>query len=320
MSNNGPLWPSPRLRPSGPADWGRKVTVCIAAIANYGQSIVIATDRMLTMGWAKSDESTLKIQGIHPYWAVMFAGTVEHVAPIIRSIAVEIDAKGHDPSYSEVEQAAVKAYQARLREEETNRVLGQFGLTIEEFTATGPSRFGDTIFSQLLTEMRQVTLGDPPGLSLLIAGYESTGVPHIFSVTHPGVVQNHDIQGFWAIGSGSYGALGHLFFHSYNKKSLREHTVYHVAAAKFMAEESSSDVGKTTTLLILDWEPPGLVLNIENKLVVYELVALGDVKQIWKTGGKPRIPPKLYERMKVILGGADSRNRVWLGFKKKEKE
>jgi 20S proteasome alpha/beta subunit len=294
------------------------VTVCIAAIANYGQSIVIATDQMLTMGWAKADEGTLKILGVHANWAAMYAGSVEHVAPVLTSIRRQLEAKGQDPTYTEVEQAAVKAYHERLREERTNTVLGSYGLTLEEFLAGGPQRFGDTIYSQWLAEMDKVTLGSPEGISLLVAGYDGSGGPHIFSVDHPGNVKNHDIQGFWAIGSGQYGALSSLFFHSYNKKTLPEETVYHVAAAKFMAEESSSAVGKTTSLLIIEWEPPGGVMALEGKVRVRELMNVEGVKKIWKTGGRPRIPRKLHERLKTLLETVGGTRRAFLGFKEKK--
>lgn len=308
----------PRLRPSRAADWGVKVTVCIAAVANYGQAIVIATDQMLTMGWAKSDESTLKILGIHPYWAVMYAGNMEHVAPVLRSIQQQLEAKGQDPTYTDVEQAVVKAYQDRLREERTNAVLGGYGLTVEEFLAGGPQRFGDTIYSQWKAKMDEVTLGSPDGLSLLVAGYDGNRGAHIFSIEHPGIVKNHDIQGFWAIGSGAYGALSSLFFHSYNKRILPEATIYHVAAAKFMAEESSSDVGKMTSLLIIEWDPPGGVMDLEGKVRVRELKNIEEVKKIWKTGGRPRIPPKLHERMKALVDAVGGTQRVFLGFKEKK--
>jgi len=122
------------------------------------------------------------------------------------------------------------------------------------------------------------------------------------------------MQGFWAIGSGQFGALGSLFFHSYNKKFPLEETIYHVAAAKFMAEESS-DVGKMTSLLIIEWDVPGVVLNIEGAVRVRELVNIEDVKQIWQTDGKPRIPSSLSERMKAIMEKQGATQRAFLGTK-----
>jgi 20S proteasome alpha/beta subunit len=295
------------------------VTVCIAAIANYGTAIVIAADQMLTMGWAKSDKSALKIGGVHANFSVMFAGNIEHVGPVLRSIRKQLEGKD-GPSYDDIENAASKAYQDRLREERENTVLGGYGVTLNEFLQGGPQRFGNTTYSQWLAEMDSVKLGSPDGLSLLVAGYDGNGGPHILSVEHPGVVKNHDIQGFWAIGSGQYGALSSLFFHSYNKRTLPEETVYHVAAAKFMAEESSSDVGKTTNLLIIEWEPPGGQLNLEGKVVVRELMATENVKKLWEKLGKPRIPKNLYQRMKSLLGEQGATQRAILGFKEKKNE
>ena len=248
----------------------------------------------------------------------MYAGNVEHVAPVLRSIRRQLEAKEQDPTYTEVEQAAVKAYQERLREEKTNTVLGSYGVTLEEFFAGGPVKVRRYDLFAVAGRNGQGYPGSPDGLSLLIAGYDMDGGAHILSVDHPGVARNHDIQGFWAIGSGAFGALGSLFFHSYNKKTLPETAVYHVAAAKFMAEESSSDVGKTTSLLIIEWEPIGIVLNNEGKVVPKELIAIETVKQIWQDEGRPKLPDNLYQRMKTLMGGQDATRRTFLGFKQKQ--
>jgi hypothetical protein len=85
-----------------------------------------------------------------------------------------------------------------------------------------------------------------------------------------------------------------------------------------MAEESSSDVGKTTSLLIIEWEPPGGVMALEGKVRVRELMNIEGVKKIWKTGGRPRIPSKLHERMKALLETVGGTRRAFLGFKEKK--
>ena len=137
------------------------MSVCIAAMANWGESIVIATDRMISTGITTADAVALKILGVHPNWAVMYAGSLEHVAPILREVREELFDR--DVTYDDIERAILKAYQERLIAEETDTVLGRFGLKMEEFLATGIQRFGETNFAQLLTEIRQVSLG-PEGL------------------------------------------------------------------------------------------------------------------------------------------------------------
>jgi len=290
---------------------GVEVSVCIAAMANWGESIVIATDQMISTDITTADAVALKILGVHPNWAVMYAGSLDHVGPILRRVRDDLLDK--DVSSDDIETAATKAYQERLISEETNTVLGRFGLTMDEFLATGIQRFGETNFAQLLIEMRQVSLG-PEGLHLLVAGYDAAGGAHIFSISPPGKVENHDLTGFWAIGSGQYSALSSLFFHSYNKKVLTEQAVYHVCEAKFMAERAAG-VGLTSSILILDW-----ALSREagrEQVRVRELKAADEVKQIWSADGKPRVPEKLHERMKAILGREEATQEVFLGFRTK---
>src|SRR5437867_2602635 len=56
---------SPKLRPPNPRDWGVGMTVCIGAICDYGKSILLATDQMISAEAFSSDAMTLKIQAIH---------------------------------------------------------------------------------------------------------------------------------------------------------------------------------------------------------------------------------------------------------------
>jgi hypothetical protein len=292
------------------------VTVCIAAIVNRGQYIVTASDQKICVDAVSSsaDEAALKIWAVHPNWVVMFAGGLEHVAPILRQVGAELS--GREPTYEEVKGALVRAYQKELQEEETNVVLSRYGLTMEEFLETGSNRFGSAEFARLMTELSQIYLGPPDGLSFLAAGYASSAGAHIFSVSHPGKVENHDVIGFWAIGSGQHAALASLFFHSYNKEALYEEALYRVCEAKFMAEKSAG-VGQATSVLILepdpDWEE-GEILQVKG----YDLPepSIQDVRNMWEKEGMPRQPNELYERMRNFLGTTGWTIPVFLGFRK----
>ena len=281
------------------------MTVCIAAMANYGTSIVIATDQMITTAITTADAVALKILGVHPNWAVMYAGSLDHVTPILTKVRTQLFDK--DVTYDDIETALTKAYHERLGIEETNVVLGRFGLTMDEFLATGLNTFGEANFAHLLAEIGQVSLG-PEALYFLVAGYDTRGVPHIFSVSPPGRVENHDVLGFWAIGTGQYSALGSLFFHSYNKNFLPAVALYHVCEAKFMAEKAAG-VGQTSSVLLL--EPEGRA---------EELLKLKEIRDIWELEGKPRIPLSLNERMMGLLKSERATRPTFLGFSSKQIE
>jgi len=292
----------PKLRPSRPADWGANVTVCIAAMANSGGSIIIAADQMISTQMTTADGVALKIFGVHPNWAVMSAGDMTQVAPIL--YAVRESLKDKEPLHAEVERAVVDAYKERLITEEEDQVLGRFGLTVKNFLSTGLKSFGDANFSQIVAELGQITLG----VELLAAGYDVKGLPHIFSVSHPGKVENHDVTGFWAIGSGQYSALGSLYFHSYNKRISPQEALFHVCEAKFMAERASG-VGPASSVLCIGPEGRG-------EIGVQEIIDLKEIRKIWEKEARPRMPKKLRDRMAIIIGTQGVTQRAFLGIRR----
>jgi hypothetical protein len=165
-----------------------------------------------------------------------------------------------------------------------------------------------------MAEIEQVSLG-PQGLCFLAAGYAANGGSHIFSVSHPGKAENHDVTGFWAIGSGQYGALASLFFHSYNKKFLPPTALYHVCEAKFMAERSGG-VGEASSVLVLSLDPDYVGAGLA-KIKVEEFLKVDSLKKVWNKEGKPRVPKNLYQRMKDLRESQGAIQQAFLGFRRK---
>jgi hypothetical protein len=72
--------------------------------------------------------------------------------------------------------------------------------------------------------------------SLLVCGFDLEGVPHIFSITSPGMATNHDIPGFHAVGVGRDIAIGELYQFETEAEESLDTALYEVFDAKATAE------------------------------------------------------------------------------------
>jgi len=203
----------------------------------------------------------------------MFAGNdVSRVVPVVKQATNAL--QGRDRcSRTDVEEAMRMAFQHQLIEKQTDSVLARYGLNMAEFLGTGLSNFGEAIFSAMKYQLDQIQLD----CSFLIFGRDELGDAHILTVEDPGVVCNHDLYGFWAIGSGANRALSSLFFQHYNIATVEWKALYYIAEAKFMAE--GSGVGDKTLVLIKRRNGHS-VACLSSRLL----------KNLWQDKGQPKIP------------------------------
>ncbi|HEV7220215.1 MAG TPA: hypothetical protein VGN39_15185, partial [Terriglobales bacterium] len=69
-----------------PADWGFKVSVCLALACNGGDSIVTVCDKKVDFGDYSADRTAVKNISFGKSALVLFAGNeVEHADPIIET-------------------------------------------------------------------------------------------------------------------------------------------------------------------------------------------------------------------------------------------
>jgi hypothetical protein len=109
--------------------------------------IVTVMDRMLS----SADDTVpgteaLKGRKISVTWGIMFAGNGELFLPIVNRILNTLD---HDKIYDllEMQSCIVSAYREMLDEQFTSIYLSKYGIkNIDEFVATGLSRFGDKFY------------------------------------------------------------------------------------------------------------------------------------------------------------------------------
>jgi len=257
------------------------MTVCIAAIAEFGGSILVAMDKMMTSGDVATDLGTAKGMRVHDRWFAAFAGDVTQVPPIMRGAIASLAATSQ-PSVAQVAESFVQAYSAQRSRVAEQLFLSQFHLDMPTFKGMLSADNNDCI-----RDLKEQIDGLDFALDFIVAGFDADSVPHIFTVRNPGVEKHYDQTGFWSVGAGLELALNNLILRKYDQfKSLGE-SAYYVAESKFVAE-STLGVGQDTVVL---------VLKPDNVMAFITRQKLAAVREIWETDAKPRVPDNLESRM-----------------------
>lgn len=259
-------------------EMGRRVTVCIAAIALDGRRpsdarLVTISDTMLE-GDLSSDESAVKTEMFHEDWASFVAGDVTTLVPIIDEAKACFT--GQPNTLKNARDSFKSAWKKHVVQIAEDRVLGRFGLSMEEYLKTGKLRFTEEVFNSLATEIRQVDLG----ADFLVYGFDGEKRPHVFHVARDGTDAVYDKPGFAAIGSGANAAHTVLWYLGQNIDRTEAETIYNVCAAKYMAERASG-VGRKTFLFVKT-QGRGFFVT---KTGMEERI-----REAWEKSGKLRVP------------------------------
>ena len=279
------------------------MTVCIAAICDYGRSILLATDQMISTQRFSGDAITLKISSVHSDWAMMFASDeLGYVGPIYGGVREELGDTSQKATARRVREVVLEKY-AQAYRRKADSVLAPLELNLDSYKSEGRQILGQEIFAQYWATLNELSLNS----SFLVAGYDEVNrVPSLFEVSKLGEAVSHDPVGFWAIGSGAPNALAMLFFHSFNRFVERERAIYHICEAKFMAE-SASGVGKYTSLIEMR------ASNDEAaKIDKFELSTefVSEIRNWWEIQGKPRFPEVARSMIATGIGNPQKLKKI----------
>lgn len=227
------------------------MTVCIGGICadeedRPGRLVVVASDRMVTMGGLTEFEHEVpKIKAITDRIVAMISGDALKGSQLATAVRAVMPAGS--TSVQQVSQILADQYSALRRAQLESLVFSPRGLTIESFYAQG----GQTrMIPQIAGGIDQQVMQFDLGIDLLIAGVDDDG-GHLFSVHNPGgVVNDFAPIGFAAIGSGTLHATQSLI--GFRHTSVRDlhQTVFRVYASKRRAEVAPG-VGTDTDLAII---------------------------------------------------------------------
>jgi len=231
------------------------MTVCVAAVGGFQNAVIVAVDQMLTLQQFTGDLPEFsKGMRVHPRWFAMYSGDVTQ-APQILTRATNLLGRYVKPRVERVTDIFLKVYNDHRK-----RILAQ----------------GATEFE----------------IDFLVAGFDSNGAARIFSIKPPGIEGRHEIQGFWAIGSGCDLAMESLMRRQYKTFQSLDDQVYLVAEAKFVAEAVLGIGAKTAMAVILKDGSIALITKQRSE----------KIREIWLNEAQPPMPEKLGERIPPIMG------------------
>jgi|GEM_PF-5043550 len=274
-----------------PADWGFKVSVCLALACNGGDSIITVCDKKVDFGDYSADRTAVKNISFGKSALALFAGNeVEHADPIIER-AYDISRKVGKFTVCEIADAVDFAYGETIHKEITKKVLRKRGFDVDTFRDKGKQKCTPSAYLSLCNRIDQVSVS----LRFLVCGFDDENgsltpgysPAHIYSVDGESEPKNYDRIGMWAIGSGANSAMSWLAYHAdkghFSKHSSLPVATYFALTAKFMAE-SSGGVGRATFTIILE---KGREFSYVTDKGVEE------IRDFWEKQGSPPLPPNL---------------------------
>ena len=225
------------------------MTVCVGAICcdvkgAPGQAVVVASDRMVTMGGLTEFEHDVpKITALSDRIVTLVAGDALRGSELVRLVGgLPADAQVRPTAqllalrYAELRRAVVEAF-----------VLIPRGLSLAEFYQGGvQQRLIPPVAGSIDQEIARFDLG----LEVLVAGVDSQG-GHLLNARNPGgVVDDLDPIGFHAVGSGALHAVQSMIGFSHAPNRPLHETVFRAFASKRRAEIAPG-VGHTTDLWVI---------------------------------------------------------------------
>lgn len=280
--------PAPR-----PADWGYKVSVCIA-IRHQEKRLILITDNRVALGDFSGENMSLKTRPLlFGYWQVMFAGNeVEHAEPILRLAHKNLLATAkHNKRPHEPEEVAAlvdDAYSEHLQMQIENKILRKHGFDAQSFQTSGKLKCTADIYARTWDRVDRERLS----LRFLVCGFDKEQHAHIWLVDGENAPTSYNEINFWAIGTGAPAALSRIALHisKYEGFGTIEEAIYVGLTAKF-AGEAASNVGPSTFVAIFEFpHDPESMRERANALGMVSGSAINRIRTIWNRTGIPPVP------------------------------
>ena len=219
------------------------MTICIATICDSGNTIVLAGDKEVGVGFTSAEFPGSKFGKLYPNWSVGIAGTIANAVDVYT--ATGRHSIPANSSYN-VRSAIEAAYrEARLHQAEA-KFLGNRGWTMQEFINNGMAKLPSATYANIDAQIAFFDFN----ADLIVAGFGDGEMPSILTIANPGVCLDHTKLGFWCVGSGSTAAQMSLFSRSYAADMPAEMAAYYAFEAKMNAQHATG-VGSATDIFLL---------------------------------------------------------------------
>jgi len=234
------------------------MTICIAALADDGKSLILASDRKITYGFPINTEiesDNKKIEKITDKIFILSAGDSFVGSQLVEEI------KGEQQGATSVKNVA-EAARKRYIELRTKRMVQIYleprGMSLDYYLQKQKD-LNEQISIQIDSGMSR----DQQSfiLSLIVGGIDDSG-GHIYGIFHPGIMNVMDFSGFCAIGIGDVHAINSLIGNKYTSKSSLREVLYLVYDAKKRSEVAPG-VGKYTDIYTIKTDGVHELTNTE---------------------------------------------------------
>lgn len=224
------------------------MTVCLAALAENGKKLIVASDRMVTspiatMSYQWQSEDVQKI--------TQFGNNLVLISGLDvfgRSIISTSIKKCTEQKIAYIEDI-VEVFRTEFQTFRVNNFvqnnLQSRGLTLEKYY-----QLHNTLASSLVTAIDGAIGTWQIGVDLIVAGKSQNQDFHIYSISHPGVSLCHDMNGYVCIGAGGPHAMYHIIGSGY-KKSSNETEIKQIIEAAKKKGEAAPGVGTYTDCRII---------------------------------------------------------------------
>ena len=223
------------------------MTICIGAICNKGNSIVIATDRMVTSQFPpiEFEHPSSKIETLTDKSVFLVAGHVLPGTEVLNRSRAKLSG-GTITKVEEITKIVCESYKQYRQELIEERWLKPRGLDLNLFYKEGKCQAIPKELALLMDrDMVQFNLG----IDVIVAGVDDTG-GHIYGVSNPGLYNCHDKIGYLAIGSGTIHAISTFIFNGFSVAFSMNQGVYYVFESKTNSENAPG-VGAGTDMAII---------------------------------------------------------------------
>ena len=228
------------------------MTVCVGALCanksgQKSKAIVVASDRMVTMGrMTEFEPDTPKIAPLTDKVVALTAGDALRAVALLHRLRASLPTADGATTVRQIAEAA-SAHYAQLRSEQIQAdIFAPRGILMANFYAGQQTQMIPQLSASIDAQVMQFNYG----LELMIAGSDDEGA-HLFLVTNPGgQPADFGVIGFHAIGSGSIHAVHSMIgFRHTGARELNE-TIFDVYLSKKRGE-AAPGVGRETDLLII---------------------------------------------------------------------
>lgn len=228
------------------------MTVCLGAVCcdqhgNGRRAVVVASDRMVTMGNITEFEHEVpKLTHLTDHAVSLVAGDALRGSRIVRDVISHLRANSAN-SVQDIVQAAAGVYSGLRLNQVNDEVFRVRGLGIQQFYSV----LQQQLIAQLVLGLDNAVATFNYGVELLIAGVDADGA-QLYHIGNPGgAFTPFHHTGFGAIGSGNLHAVQSMIqLRQAPTHSLHE-TVFAVYASKRRAEVAPG-VGPDTDMAIID--------------------------------------------------------------------